>query len=840
MIYFCCQDRRRDAIAAQQNINGIDFLEVLDDPSVPQDQRQRTLFVRFINPLAAGSLGPANVRIDGGERITNVQVTGASIGPGPQANTLTVTVAAPGDFSRYTLRVFDGSPGSSQPPKGFDPVLSAIDFLFRVTGPNDFDCLVAHVCPPSQLVSPVISYLAKDYASFRQLMLDRIAVPAPQWQERNPADVGIALVELLAYAGDYLSYQQDAVATEAYLGTARRRISVRRHARLVDYRMQDGANARTWVQVRVKNDTVQAHPNDPSPLPAGTRLATLIPGQLPRTRVPTNAARLDQLLDQALAVFEVMEPAPAALYLAHNQIDFYTWGALECCLPKGVTRATLAGALPNLKANSVLIFEEVKGPDTGNDADADPAHRCAVRLTTDGIVAQDPLGGFFADPPNGNPVDVTEIEWSAADALPFPLCISSRTDPEHGGNVITGVSVARGNIVLADHGRTIASESLDPIPAASLFRAIPAGDRCNPQPPAPVPPRYRPQLSRGPLTQAIPLTGPDGPASSILTGDPAQAVPAIQLKDNSGRPWNVRPDLLASDPLAMDFTVEIEDDNNATLRFGDDTNGIRPVEGATFTATYRIGNGTAGNIGVDALTHIVSDNPNIESIRNPLAAQGGTNPESIEHVRQLAPSAFRVQERAVTAQDYADIAGRHPEVQRAAATFRWTGSWRTVFVAVDRAGGLPVDDAFKTSLLQPLDAFRMAGDGLEIDEPHFVSLEIAMVVQVQPENQRSDVERALLGIFNNRVAADGTRGVFHPDNFTFGQTVYSSPLYAAARRLAGVSSVQITTFRRQYNPASDAAPTGALPMGRLEIARLDNDPNFPERGVFRLFLEGGK
>ena len=48
-------------------------------------------------------------------------------------------------------------------------------------------------------------------------MLDRMAVLAPDWSERNPADLGVALVELLAYVGDSLSYQQDAVATEAYL-----------------------------------------------------------------------------------------------------------------------------------------------------------------------------------------------------------------------------------------------------------------------------------------------------------------------------------------------------------------------------------------------------------------------------------------------------------------------------------------------------------------------------------------------------------------------------------------------------------------------------------------------
>src|SRR5438874_11382626 len=102
---------------------------------------------------------------------------------------------------------------------------------------------------------PEIDYLTKDYASFRQLMLDHLALRVPGWTERSEADLGITLVELLAYVGDYLSYYQDAIATEAYLGTARQRISVRRHARLLDYAMHDGCNARAWVQVRVTSDT---------------------------------------------------------------------------------------------------------------------------------------------------------------------------------------------------------------------------------------------------------------------------------------------------------------------------------------------------------------------------------------------------------------------------------------------------------------------------------------------------------------------------------------------------------------------------------------------------------
>ena len=82
-------------------------------------------------------------------------------------------------------------------------------------------------------------------------MLDRLSVTMPKWKERSPADIGVMLVELLAYEADYLSYHQDAVATEAYLGTARKRISVRRHARLLDYYLHDGCNARTWVTLSV-------------------------------------------------------------------------------------------------------------------------------------------------------------------------------------------------------------------------------------------------------------------------------------------------------------------------------------------------------------------------------------------------------------------------------------------------------------------------------------------------------------------------------------------------------------------------------------------------------------
>ena len=831
MNYFCCDQRRRNAICGTA-LNGIDFLEVLDQNATVETNRQRFLFVHFVDPLALAALGVDNFCLDGGERIRGIAIVGATLGVGPQANVVTLEVEEPGDFSIYRLSLVADAT-HPEPPAGFDPVLSALDFSFKVECPSDFDCAPERVCAPPADSAPPIDYLAKDYASFRRLMLDRMAAIAPDWRERNAADLGVTLVELLAYVADHLSYQQDAVATEAYLGTARRRVSVRRHARLVDYFLNDGNNARAWVQIEVSGDVLRLLPGDPPQLPARTPLTTRIPGE------PVRLAADPALLGKARAVFETLHPL-AELYLAHNELPFYTASDQECCLPKGATRATLLGHYPNLAAGDALLFEEVLGPRSGEAADADPARRHVVRLIE--VVATDELGDPLRDPLPGGP-EITEIRWDRPDALPFPICVSSRTDPEHGGQYVDNVSVARGNMVLADHGRTLVDEPLGTVPAAALFRPPDrGGDPCARVDRDPLPPRFRPTLAERPLTHAWPYD-PAAPATAALAVPARGVAPSIRLQSTLNADtatWLPKRDLLGSAADATEFVVEVESDLEATLRFGDDEHGARPNSDTEFTATYRVGNGAAGNIGAEALAHIVTPHSEVIGVRNPLPAVGGAEPESIDDVRKNAPEAFRVQQRAVTPEDYAEVTERNGEVQRAAATFRWTGSWYTVFLTADRREGLDVDAAFEARIRDHVEPFRMAGYDLEVDAPRFVPLEIEMEVCVAPEYFRSDVKAALLAVFSNRTMRDGRRGLFHPDSFTFGQTVYLSPLYAAAQKVDGVASVHVTKFQRQGVDDPLPRQEGELRLDRLEIARLDNDRNFAERGVFKLSLGGGK
>jgi predicted phage baseplate assembly protein len=1084
---FCQGDTRRDAVRAKPDLNGLDYLEVSQD--------QLTLTVFFLGKAPAQLLRGADedaaaykkrlkqsVRIEGGRRITGINVVDVEIRQAIDPRTgrvdpdlddsMRVRVDRYGDFSPYTLRLVG--------VENIDPFYDHLGFTFKAGCPSDLDCLPAAVCPPTVLSEPEINYLAKDYSSFRQLILDRLALVMPDWGERHVPDLGIALVEVLAYVGDYLSYYQDAVATEAYLDTARQRISVRRHARLVDYRMHEGCNARAWVCVETQTDLAGSNALDPHKAFFITGLNEALSGS-------GNILTPEHLRNVPASQYEVFEPIagePIELYAAHHRMCFYTWGNRECCLPKGTTSATLKDscdqALPepkklakqkgshrpaatqqlaeaqappspalerklHLQVGDVLIFEEVLGPKTGVPADADPRHRHAVRLTK-----VTPGEDKLYDPP----VPILEIEWAAEDALPFPLCLSA-IGPAPNCAYLEDISVARGNVVLVDNGRTEPLEDLGVAPCT----ATQAGCDCagHPTDITLVPGRYRPKLAKTPLTHRVPFPQPSivarqqarllatimpgvhdrvtalgwkarnghilstqeldelraifgsqamseagllapngtdwqlktsaeqaaaiqqllaheerwledkarrvaalqaragaghvlddaaseiaelfgaqyaeglapdsrtalGPASLALLQDAREALPDIKLSsvpaapapdcehlrplfsladwqdptslastlrdtsnpiaqvlraqlspatvqlidayDGSGaisealrttltndltqmlEGWSPQLDLLNSQPDDPYYVVEIDNDGRAQLRFGNGELGRLPEAGSSFFATYRVGNGVAGNVGAEAISHLVLRDTTISGlavhVRNPLPAVGGTDPEPMAEVKLFAPTAFRKQlQRAITADDYAQLAQRDfkDKAQRAAARLSWTGSWYQVQVAVDPLGSQEASPPLLADIQQRLELYRRIGHDLTVLPARYISLDIEMTVCVLPHYLRGHVEAELRDVFSNRLLPNGRRGLFHPDNLTFGEGVYLSRLVAAAQAVQGVESVKVTKLERLDEGDHGELAQGVLKLGALEVARLDNDPSFPEHGRLVLNMEGGR
>ncbi len=816
-------------------VNGLDFIDV--DPA-----DEGTLFVSFVfdvntdvDPILGSAIGSTLSRGDftilGGERITPVAVT--KIGR-VASNQIAVSVAPVGDFSVYTLHL--GTAGAA--PPGFDPMLCDAAFIFHVECANRFDCKQTTICPPATATPPPIDYLAKDYPAFVRVMLDRLALLAPRWSERHAADLGVTVVEVLAYVADQLSYRHDVVDTEAYLETARLRTSVRRHARLVDYRIGDGSNARVWLALTLADDL-------PGGVPAGTRCCTGFDGATAPDLAPSMPAYL-AAIDAGAQFFEVMadrfdsseppQPRPRALLAANNAMPLYNWSATEVCLPVGSTSATLDGHY-TLARGDFLIFAEAVGPATGDPADANPANRQVVRLIADAELDFDPLYGT-AQP-------ITRIVWHDADALAFSLCVSSVSDLTHGAKPLVRVSVAYGNVVLADHGRTLGS------PLGAPLERMPEALS-----PAPADVRFRPQLTESPLTFAASnpyvLDQPSDPNAALTSAQAAaqwsaaQTLPELTVESTDALgntlAWAPAADLLEASPETAGFVAEVENDGTVFLRFGDGTSGLAATTEMSFAARYRTGNGSAGNVGRETIVLIDRTFPGggfIGALSNPLPAFGGVDPETSEHVRQNAPVAFRTQERCVTPQDYADRALQVPGVARAAATFRWTGSWNTMFVTIERDGNVPLDAGFKTTVEEYLDAYRMAGVDLEVEDAIRVPLYVAMHVCVRPEYVATDVESVLLQVFSSGVLPDGSAAMFNPQRFAMGQPYYASPLVAAAQAVDGVLNVRIDAFQRESDPSGDATAAGVLVPQRLELFELANDPNYPERGNFVLTVDGG-
>jgi hypothetical protein len=1082
MIYACCNENRKSAVLESASLNGIHYLEVLDHDAIALGSpRQQTLLVHCLKAAPSG-LTPDNVLIQGGESITHIAVqwlAPASSPPPllttaaeqnyfkslPEApNVLLVRTAIAGDFSPYRLRLVNSASQALEDPfevtevlTGFDTQLAEVEFSFKVECPPNFDCApVSPYCPPTTTTPPPINYLAKDYSSFRTIMLDRMSQLLPNWSGASEADLGVALAEVIAYVGDHLSYQQDAVATEAYIQTARSRVSLRRHALLVDYHVHDGCNARAWMQIQTAGNS-----DDPVFLDRNlTRFYTFAPGMPSNLQVGSNNE--EAALLSGVQVFEPM--TDAVLYPRHNQMSFYTWGDANCCLPAGATEATLAGSYPNLQPGDVLIFQEMKGPQTGDPADADIRHRCAVRLSQ--------VAGL-SDPLNkdkvGNPMKVTEIRWLQEDALPFPVCISSSyLDSKGDAQTVSDASVAFGNVVLSDQGLSFSGKKLRKVPPPRLFLPPnPAADRCNLVPPTALPVRFRPQVPDSHVTQAVPVpavsltlggkgnpivtkpvmlsaaglvtlvnslgfacltlqaTNPaDWPSSfgvvvrpntlhpinfdllvvynppggaagiqgqvqveaivnfslqtaaaqinsqsklvqvpasyvppatppgtlpaaptmlpntgtvnlqdlssppityltlqarnstgwpplfgvsvpnsnpasfdlqvvynpqaggitvekftnltletaagqvdaesalltvasiaqtadsnvsayELMNFDPAKAVPAIKLTgtlNTTKETWTPVQDLLESGESAPVFVMEVEWDGTATLRFGDNINGKAPDSETCFAANYRIGNGTQGNVGADSLVYLAAADARIQSCRNPLPASGGTDPETNDQIRRRAPQAFLAPplERAVTMADYEAVTETSPQVDQAVASLRWTGSWYTVFIAVQPKVGGNLSQTLQQSLQSAVERYRLAGQDLLLDSPQYVSLEIELDVCVDPSYFRSDVQQALLQVLGSRLLPNGQKGLFYPDNFTFGQTVYLSPVYAAARSVPGVVSVTATKFQPKGVNTRQYLAAGEIKLGSLQVARLDNDPSYPDHGQLTLNLEGGK
>jgi hypothetical protein len=281
--------------------------------------------------------------------------------------------------------------------------------------------------------------------------------------------------------------------------------------------------------------------------------------------------------------------------------------------------------------------------------------------------------------------------------------------------------------------------------------------------------------------------------------------------------WTRQESLAFSQQRQKDFIIEVDEDDQAFVIFGDGDFGLIPPPGTIIKATYRIGGGTDGNVAANTVETIV-DAPQLSllgaKVTNPHPATGGAERESIENAVEHGPGVFRSQKRAVTAGDYMDLARDFKGVGKVRAE---KGNWNKVILYVAPQGGGNISDVLRKNLLAYFEDKRPVSTIVEIRDVDYVKIYVTAEVGIQSYYSWEHVKEQVQAAGNKLLAFD---------NVDFAQTIYLSKFYEAIEAIEGVAYVTINEFGPGKTPPGDdfISKDGKIVLKENEIPVIPSDP----------------
>jgi hypothetical protein len=605
------------------------------------------------------------------------------------------------------------------------------------------------------------------------------------------------------------------------LASPTQRRSLRHLARLVDYVIHDGRAASTYLDLEI----APPEPPDPNVRP-----------------VDAGAKAWANFEDGSSLVFEVgfglRDESPFDVSDEWNELPPYAFDESQRCLPRGSTQMFVSG-------HPIATKEEWLGQPGGKwlllrqkqDIAADvPERRFLVELVDVDPTADALLGE-----------NVTKLVWKQP--TPFEI------DLVH--------TVVRANLLPASAGERFTEEYAIGPNAFDLTEAV---ERQGPL-----------DATTGERTPSYLYSMRQTETRGLgwLGDDLRDAIPEVVLTEvtpSGDVEWTWTRSILDARPQERKFTLEdgiwreiihfdrigttlVHQDYAAgtgfTIRYGDGEFGRIPERSedsnAFFRVTYRVGPGARANVARDTVVDL--EDPEgagrnlpdfVEAITNPVAVTNGIDPEDAELIRRLVPEAWKAFTfRAVRPEDYAEQAERLAWVQRANGCFRWTGSWRSVFVSADPLGTFELSEERRTELEDHLDCVRQAGRDVVVRDPKFVPVDLEIRICVEPTAFVGEVAGRVLQELTGRPAPRRIVGFFDPDNFTFGTPLRRAALEARIQAVDGVRAVEHMRIRPRGIEKLRPFTELVYPVADNEVIRLENDASHPERGILRLIMEGG-
>ena len=289
------------------------------------------------------------------------------------------------------------------------------------------------------------------------------------------------------------------------------------------------------------------------------------------------------------------------------------------------------------------------------------------------------------------------------------------------------------------------------------------------------------------------------PLTYLSSSSPSGIKSTLEVRVNEVL-WQEVESLFDQGPNDRVYVTGEGDDGRTTVQFGDGKTGARlPTGRENIRAKYRSGIGTEGLISRNKLSMLLSRPLGIKEVTNPLATEGGADPESIEEARSNAPFRVITLDRIVSLQDYEDFARSFAGIAKAHATWTWTGHGREILITVAGPKGAEIDE--KSPVRSNLcSAILKTGDPtvpINIQSYTKSFFRIAASIRIEKGHLKEivlgDMEKAL-------------RSRFSFEARSLGQSVALSEVVATIQGIYGVEAVSVTKlYRSEEGPGKGSS-----------------------------------
>lgn len=284
--------------------------------------------------------------------------------------------------------------------------------------------------------------------------------------------------------------------------------------------------------------------------------------------------------------------------------------------------------------------------------------------------------------------------------------------------------------------------------------------------------------------------------------------------------WHEVNDFLMSNSCDRHFVVERL---SGEIRFGDGLKGMLPPLGANNIRlrAYKTGGGTPGNKPVKSISQLRASLPLVASVVNYEAAYGGQDIEDWNSVYNRGSVYLRHRGRAVTVEDYEDLAGNVSwQVARAkcypnqdlasdsADTVKAGVVSLVVVPANSQAEPRPNLDLLRR-IWKCIDQVREQSSTLIILGPEYVRISVEAVIVPAYELMESDIvnvcQKRLEAFLHPLTGGENSQG------WSFGEKPHQSDLYALLESVSGLEYV------RSLHIISEEERQGLLESGSFLI-----------------------